>query len=99
MTGFTAITVSGAISVDVGTAAEPRVEIAGDDNLVPLITTELLRSWTVPSYLRNDWYRDWGAIERYDRLIPASQAPNAVIDQGTITVRGWTRAGPIRALP
>jgi arabinosyltransferase A len=64
-----------------------------------LITTALMRSWTVPSYLRNDWYRDWGAIERYERLIPASQAPNAVINQGSITVRGWTRAGPIRALP
>jgi arabinosyltransferase A len=64
-----------------------------------LITTALLRSWTVPSYLRNDWYRDWGAIERYDRLVPASKAPNAVIDQGSIKVRGWTRAGPIRALP
>src|ERR1051325_6249744 len=44
VTGFTAITVSGAIAVDIGTAGEPRVEIAGDDNLVPLITTEVTGS-------------------------------------------------------
>ena len=64
-----------------------------------MITVALLRSYTVPTYLRNDWYRDWGAIEHYDRLVPQSQAPDAVIEQGSITVRGWTRAGPIRALP
>ncbi len=64
-----------------------------------LITKALLRSDAVPSYLRDDWYRDWGAIERYYRLVPESQAPDAVIDQGSVTVPGWTRNGPIRALP
>lgn len=39
--GFTVIAVSGAITVDAGSAAEPRVEISGDDNLVPLIKTEV----------------------------------------------------------
>jgi len=53
----------------------------------------------VPTYLRGDWYRDWGSIERYGRVVPADQAPNAVIDRGGSTVRGWTRVGPIRALP
>jgi arabinosyltransferase A len=64
-----------------------------------LITRALLRSDSVPSYLRNDWYRDWGAIERYYRLVPEAQAPDAVVDQGSVTVRGWARNGPIRALP
>jgi arabinosyltransferase A len=59
----------------------------------------LLTTATVPTYLRDDWYRDWGAIERYIRLVPSSQAPNAVIDQGAKTVFGWSRSGPIRALP
>lgn len=59
----------------------------------------LLTTATVPTYLRNDWYRDWGAIERYIRLIPETQAPNAVITQGSETVYGWSRGGPIRALP
>jgi len=39
--GFTVVAVSGAINVDVGTAREARVEISGDDNLVPLIKTEV----------------------------------------------------------
>ncbi|OBK76629.1 arabinosyltransferase domain-containing protein [Mycobacterium sp. 1274761.0] len=64
-----------------------------------LITRALLRSDSVPSYLRDDWYRDWGAIERYYRLVPEPQAPDAVIDQGSVTVHGWSRSGPIRALP
>jgi arabinosyltransferase A len=64
-----------------------------------LLTKALLRSDSVPSYLRDDWYRDWGAIERYFRLVPEAEAPDAVIDQGSVTVRGWTRNGPIRALP
>jgi len=64
-----------------------------------LFTEALLRASTVPTYLRNDWYRDWGAIERYERLVPADKAPNAVIEQGSTVVNGWTRRGPIRALP
>ena len=39
--GFTAVVVSDALSVDVGIAGEARVEISGDDNLVPLIETEV----------------------------------------------------------
>src|ERR1043166_3901119 len=39
--GFTAIDVGGAVGVEVAMAAEPHVEIAGDDNLVPLVTTEV----------------------------------------------------------
>jgi arabinosyltransferase A len=31
--------------------------------------------------------------------VPATVAPNAVIDQGSVRVFGWTRNGPIRALP
>ena len=64
-----------------------------------LFIQALLSTSTVPSYLRNDWYRDWGWIERYDRVVPATTAPNAVIDQGSRRVFGWTRNGPIRALP
>jgi arabinosyltransferase A len=64
-----------------------------------LFTQALLSTSTVPTYLRSDWYRDWGWIERYDRVVPATVAPNAVIDQGSVRVFGWTRNGPIRALP
>jgi arabinosyltransferase A len=64
-----------------------------------LFIQALLRTSSVPTYLRNDWYRDWGSIERYDRVVPASDAPDAVIEQGTVRVFGWSRSGPIRALP
>ncbi len=64
-----------------------------------LFIQALLRTSTVPTYLRDDWYRDWGSIERYDRVVPASQAPNATIEQGSTQVFGWSRNGPIRALP
>ncbi len=64
-----------------------------------LFIQALLRTSAVPSYLRDDWYRDWGAIERYNRVVPSSQAPDAAVEQGTMRVFGWSRNGPIRALP
>lgn len=64
-----------------------------------LFIQALLTTSTIPTYLRNDWYRDWGALERYIRLVPAADAPNAVVDQGSTRVYGWARNGPIRALP
>ncbi|MEZ0339519.1 arabinosyltransferase domain-containing protein [Mycobacterium sp. pV006] len=64
-----------------------------------LFIQALLRTATIPTYLRGDWYRDWGSIERYLRVVPADEAPNAVIEEGTTRVFGWSRGGPIRALP
>jgi arabinosyltransferase A len=64
-----------------------------------LITQAMLWTSTIPTYLRDDWYRDWGSVEAYHRLVPADKAPEAVVEQGTATVRGWSRPGPIRALP
>ena len=64
-----------------------------------LFTQVLLRTSTISTYLRGDWYRDWGSVEQYYPLVPSDQAPNAVIEQGVMTVNGWSRQGPIRALP
>jgi arabinosyltransferase A len=64
-----------------------------------LFAQAMLRTSTISTYLRGDWYRDWGSVEEYYPLVPADQAPDAVIEQGVITVRGWSRQGPIRALP
>ena len=72
---------------------------SADDGGPFLFIQALLRTTTVPTYLNNDWYQDWGSIERYERVIPAAQAPDAAVEQGTETVFGWTRRGPIRALP
>ncbi|OBF55688.1 arabinosyltransferase [Mycobacterium sp. 852002-50816_SCH5313054-b] len=64
-----------------------------------LITQAMLRTSTVATYLSGDWYRDWGSVERYYPLVPPDQAPDAAVEQGVTTVRGWARPGPIRALP
>ncbi|CAN5275242.1 arabinosyltransferase domain-containing protein [soil metagenome] len=64
-----------------------------------LFIQALLTTAAVPTYLRNDWYQDWGSIERYIRVVPEAQAPDAVVEQGTVNVYGWHRGGPIRALP
>jgi arabinosyltransferase A len=72
---------------------------SADDGGPFLFIQGLLRTSTVPTYLSGDWYRDWGSIERYDRIVPATTAPDAVVQQGAETLFGWTRRGPIRALP
>ena len=64
-----------------------------------LFIQALLRTSTIPTYLRDDWYRDWGSIERFDRVVPAAQAPNAKLEEGVKRVFGWSRGGPVRALP
>lgn len=38
---FHAIDISGAIKTEIAIAADQRVEISGDDNLIPLVTTEV----------------------------------------------------------
>jgi arabinosyltransferase A len=64
----------------------------------PLLFTQAML-WagtiTIPTYLNGDWFRDWGSVEKF----PAEQAPTAAVEQGVVTVYGWTRQGPIRALP
>ncbi|CAN5127793.1 arabinosyltransferase domain-containing protein [soil metagenome] len=64
-----------------------------------LFIQALLRTSTIPTYLRDDWYRDWGSLERYDRVVPEADAPDAVIEQGSKREFGWSRPGPVRALP
>ncbi|OJZ64960.1 arabinosyltransferase domain-containing protein [Mycolicibacterium diernhoferi] len=72
---------------------------SADDGGPFLFIQALLRTATIPTYLRDDWYRDWGSIERYIRVVPSDEAPDAVIEEGTTNVFGWSRGGPIRALP
>jgi arabinosyltransferase A len=72
---------------------------SADDGGPFLYIQALLRTSTVPTYLSGDWYRDWGSIERYDRIVSAAIAPDVTVEQGTQTILGWTRRGPIRALP
>jgi arabinosyltransferase A len=81
------------------TAASSNGWEAGEDGGPFLFTQAMLVTSTISTYLRGDWYRDWGSVEQYYALVPADQAPDAVVEQGVTTVRGWSRQGPIRALP
>lgn len=81
------------------TAASSNLWQASETGGPFLFTQALLRTSTISTYLRGDWYRDWGSVEQYYRLVPADRAPDAVVERGVITVPGWSRQGPIRALP
>ncbi|MGL4305268.1 MAG: arabinosyltransferase domain-containing protein [Mycobacteriaceae bacterium] len=61
-----------------------------------LITESLTSATTLPSYLQDDWYRDWGSVEKLNPLL-AAPAAELAIDEATRS--GWWRPGPIRALP
>ncbi|MBH0779013.1 arabinosyltransferase domain-containing protein [Nocardia bovistercoris] len=61
----------------------------------PLGWTGLLsEAQTVPSYLDEDWGRDWGALERFTPYEP-SAAP-ATIDVSVVNRGGWSKQDPIR---
>lgn len=81
------------------TAASSNLWQASETGGPFLFTQALLRTSTISTYLRGDWYRDWGSVEQYYRLVPSDRAPDAVVERGVITVPGWSRQGPIRALP
>ncbi len=61
----------------------------------PLGISELLfRATTVPTYLREDWFRDWGALQRLALFYPG--AVPARLDRGTETRTGWWSPAPLR---
>ncbi len=61
----------------------------------PLGITELLfRAATVPTYLRDDWARDWGALQRLTLLDPSARP--ARLDLGYVTRSGLWSPGPLR---
>jgi arabinosyltransferase C len=58
------------------------------------ITELLLRPTTVPTYLKDDWFRDWGALQQ---LTPYySDAQPARLDLGTATRSGLWSPAPLR---
>ncbi|MFH5230348.1 arabinosyltransferase domain-containing protein [Antrihabitans spumae] len=65
------------------------------ENGGPLGFTEMLAmAVTMPTYLRDDWSRDWGSLERYDRYYPTSQP--AQLDTGEATRSGFWSPGRLR---
>jgi arabinosyltransferase C len=58
------------------------------------ITELLLRPTTVPTYLRDDWFRDWGALQQ---LTPYyANAQPARLDLGSATRSGLWSPAPLR---
>ncbi len=63
----------------------------------PLGFTEMLSSsTTIPTYLKGDWARDWGSLERYDRHY--SSAVPAQITEGEATRSGFWMPAKVRAI-
>lgn len=61
----------------------------------PLGISELLfRATTVPTYLRGDWFRDWGALQRLMLFYP--NATPARLELGSATRSGWWSPAPLR---
>lgn len=61
----------------------------------PLGISELLyRATTVPTYLKDDWFRDWGALQRLNPFYPGAQP--ARLNLGTATRSGLWSPAPLR---
>ncbi|MGZ8803345.1 MAG: arabinosyltransferase C-terminal domain-containing protein, partial [Mycobacterium sp.] len=58
------------------------------------ITELLLRSTTVPTYLKHDWFRDWGALQQLTPFYP--NAAPARLDLGSATRSGLWSPAPLR---
>nr|WP_228789847.1 arabinosyltransferase domain-containing protein [Nocardia puris] len=54
----------------------------------------LAKSVTLPTYMKDDWARDWGSLERYDRYYP--NARPADLTTGTHTRNGLWSPGDMR---
>ncbi|MGB6038653.1 MAG: arabinosyltransferase domain-containing protein [Gordonia sp. (in: high G+C Gram-positive bacteria)] len=59
------------------------------------ITDGLLHGTLVPTYLRNNWGRDWGGLERYTMVVDAQPAEMV---HGTHTVSGLYNPAPMRSI-
>lgn len=59
------------------------------------ITQAMLRPTIIPSYLRNDWGRDWGSLQQFTEIATAEPAE---IELGTSTHSGLWSPAPMRAV-
>ena len=54
----------------------------------------LAKPVAVPTYLKNDWARDWGSLERYEQYYP--NAVPADLQTGETTRSGFYEDGKLR---
>ena len=65
------------------------------DNGGPLAFTEMIaQAVSVPTYMKDDWARDWGSLERYDRYYP--DAVPAHLDTAEVIRSGFWSPGMLR---
>ncbi|WP_305093415.1 arabinosyltransferase domain-containing protein [Prescottella sp. R16] len=60
-------------------------------------TSLLLNAQTVPTYLADDWRRDWGSLERFTPIVESARP--ATVDVEQIRRSGLWSPGPIRNAP
>ncbi|MFW0786232.1 arabinosyltransferase domain-containing protein [Gordonia sp. CPCC 206044] len=58
------------------------------------ITEAMLRPTMLPTYLRNNWGRDWGGLQRFTEIDPA---PPATLEIGTARRSGLYNPAPMRS--
>ncbi|MEY8013723.1 arabinosyltransferase domain-containing protein [Mycobacterium servetii] len=75
--------------------AEANSPVMDNNGGGPLGVTELLlKATTVASYLKDDWSRDWGSLQRLTPYYP--DAGPARLQLGTVTRGGLWNPGPLR---
>ncbi len=75
--------------------AEANSPVMDNNGGGPLGVTELLvKATTVASYLKDDWSRDWGALQRLTPYYPDAQP--ARLQLGTVTRSGLWNPAPLR---
>ncbi|MCK8613484.1 arabinosyltransferase domain-containing protein [Gordonia sp. C13] len=77
--------------------SQSKTWMAAEDGGLLTTVEALTRPTTVATYLDNDWYREWGNLQRLHPLVP--QARPADVMTGSATTWGWSRPGPIRVVP
>ncbi|ETA07737.1 putative arabinosyltransferase [Gordonia alkanivorans NBRC 16433] len=77
--------------------SQSKTWMAAEDGGLLTTVEALTRPSTVATYLDNDWYREWGNLQRLNPLVP--QARPADVTTGSATTWGWSRPGPIRVVP
>jgi arabinosyltransferase C len=75
--------------------AEANSPVMDNNGGGPLGVTELLvKATTVASYLKDDWSRDWGGLQRLTPYYPNAQP--ARLELGTVTRSGLWNPAPLR---
>ncbi|MCV7074367.1 arabinosyltransferase domain-containing protein [Mycobacterium szulgai] len=75
--------------------AEANSPVMDNNGGGPLGVTELLvHATTVASYLKGDWFRDWGALQRLTPYYPDAQPVR--LELGTVTRSGLWNPAPLR---